>query len=112
MPDEIILFMKQFIGASLEPTLMIVTEFMRGGTLQKYLVDMHPNCLDLELSVRLALGISRAMTYLHAKGIIHRDLKPSNHRLPMSNFALCFGDCGHGHTILSMTILSFYLLQS
>ncbi|KAL1815446.1 hypothetical protein DCAR_0519697 [Daucus carota subsp. sativus] len=68
----------KFIGTSLEPTLMIITEFMRGGTLQKYLMNMYPNCLDLELAARFALEISRAMTYLHAKGIIHRDLKPQN----------------------------------
>ncbi|KAL8123836.1 serine/threonine-protein kinase STY13-like [Apium graveolens] len=68
----------KFIGASLVPALMIITEFMGGGTLQKYLADIHPNCLDLELSVHYALEISRAMTYLHAQGIIHRDLKPNN----------------------------------
>lgn len=79
--------MNQFIGASLEPALMIITEFMGGGTLQKYLADIHPNCLDLELSVHYALGISRAMTYMHAQGIIHRDLKPSNHRIPMASFS-------------------------
>ncbi|XP_059293245.1 serine/threonine-protein kinase STY13 [Lycium ferocissimum] len=68
----------KFIGASMEPTLMLVTELMRGGTLQKYLWSTRPHCPDLKLSLSFALGISRAMEYLHSVGIIHRDLKPSN----------------------------------
>lgn len=56
---------------------MVVTELMKGGTLQKYLWSIRPNCPDLKLSLSLALGISQAMEYLHANGIIHRDLKPS-----------------------------------
>lgn len=70
--------LKQFVGASMEPTLMLVTELMKGGTLQKFLWSTRPQCPDLKLSLSFALGISRAMEYLHAIGIIHRDLKPSN----------------------------------
>ncbi|CAN4083237.1 unnamed protein product [Withania somnifera] len=68
----------KFIGASMEPALILVTELMRGGTLQKYLWSTRPRCLDMKLSLSFALGISRAMEYLHSIGIIHRDLKPSN----------------------------------
>ncbi|GLU19944.1 hypothetical protein SLE2022_361640 [Rubroshorea leprosula] len=68
----------KFIGASVEPTMMIVTELMRGGTLQKYLWSIRPERLDMRHSLSLALDISRAMECLHANGIIHRDLKPSN----------------------------------
>lgn len=58
--------------------MMIVTELMKGDTLQRYLWNMRPKRLELDFALRLALGISRAMEYLHANGIIHRDLKPSN----------------------------------
>ncbi|XP_027179656.1 serine/threonine-protein kinase STY13-like [Coffea eugenioides] len=68
----------KFIGAAMEPALIVLTELMKGGTLQKYLWSLRPNCPDMKLSLNLALGISRAMQYLHANGIIHRDLKPSN----------------------------------
>ena len=70
--------LKQFVGATVEPSMMVITELMRGGTLQKYLWSVRPIPLDLKLSLTYALDISRAMEYLHARGIIHRDLKPSN----------------------------------
>lgn len=62
----------------MEPALMIITELMKGGTLQRYLWSIRPNHPDLKLSLSFALGISKAMEHLHANGIIHRDLKPSN----------------------------------
>ncbi|KZV14714.1 hypothetical protein F511_41617 [Dorcoceras hygrometricum] len=67
----------QFMGALVEP-MMIITELMKGGTLQKFLWSIRPNCPDLKLSLSFALEISRAMEYLHQNRIIHRDLKPSN----------------------------------
>lgn len=70
--------MLQFIGALVDPAMMIVTELMRGGSLQRHLREMYPKPLDLEFSISYALDISRAMEYLHANGIIHRDLKPGN----------------------------------
>ncbi|GAY42752.1 hypothetical protein CUMW_069300 [Citrus unshiu] len=68
----------KFVGASVQPTMMIITELMRGETLQRYLWSTRPKRLDLKHSISFALDISRAMEYLHANSIIHRDLKPSN----------------------------------
>ncbi|XVF59583.1 hypothetical protein PTKIN_Ptkin07bG0287600 [Pterospermum kingtungense] len=84
----------KFIGASLEPTLMIVTELMKGDTLQRYLWSVRPKCLELKLSISLALDISRAMEYLHANGIIHRDLKPSNLLLTEDKMHVKLADFG------------------
>ncbi|CAH2064452.1 unnamed protein product [Thlaspi arvense] len=68
----------KFVGASIEPDMIIVTELMRGGTLQKLLWGFRPQPLELKRSLSLALDISRAMEALHSNGIIHRDLKPKN----------------------------------
>ncbi|ESR38967.1 protein kinase domain-containing protein [Citrus sinensis] len=68
----------KFVGASVQPTMMIITELMRGETLQRYLWSTRPKRLDLKHSISFALDISRAMEYLHANSVIHRDLKPSN----------------------------------
>ena len=71
-------FDEQFIGACIEPKLMIITELMEGNTLHKFMLTTRPNPLDLKLSISFALDISRGMEFLNASGIIHRDLKPSN----------------------------------
>ncbi|CAA2975860.1 Hypothetical predicted protein [Olea europaea subsp. europaea] len=68
----------KFIGATAEPEMMIITELMRGGNLQKFMWSTRPNFLELNLSIKFALAISQAMEYLHQNRIIHRDLKPSN----------------------------------
>ncbi|KAL9327034.1 hypothetical protein ACSQ67_007679 [Phaseolus vulgaris] len=68
----------KFIGASVEPRMMIITELLEGCSLPKYLESIYPNTLSLEQSISFALDISQAMEYLHANGIIHRDLKPGN----------------------------------
>ncbi|RDX87751.1 Serine/threonine-protein kinase HT1, partial [Mucuna pruriens] len=78
----------KFIGASVEPSMMIITELVEGFSLQKYLESIYPSTLSLEQSLSFALDISQAMEYLHANGIIHRDLKPSNLLLPNDNMRI------------------------
>ncbi|XP_010412701.1 PREDICTED: serine/threonine-protein kinase STY17-like [Camelina sativa] len=68
----------KFVGACIEPQLVIVTELMEGGTLQRFMWSSQSKPLDLKKALTFALDISRAMEFLHAKGIIHRDLNPTN----------------------------------
>ncbi|CAH8268165.1 unnamed protein product [Arabidopsis lyrata] len=85
----------RFLGACIEPQLMIVTELVRGGTLQRFMLNSRPSPLDLKTSLTFALDISRAMEFLHSKGIIHRDLNPRNvlvtgdmHHVKLADFGL------------------------
>uniref|UniRef100_A0A0D9WQF0 Protein kinase domain-containing protein n=1 Tax=Leersia perrieri TaxID=77586 RepID=A0A0D9WQF0_9ORYZ len=68
----------QFYGACTRPPkYCIVTEYMPGGNLYNFL-HMQNNVLDLLTILRIAIGISKGMDYLHRNNIIHRDLKTAN----------------------------------
>ncbi|CAN8277643.1 unnamed protein product [Cochlearia groenlandica] len=84
----------QFIGACIEPKLMIITELMEGNTLQKFMLSTRPKPLDLKLSISFALDIARGMEFLNANGIIHRDLKPGNMLLTADQKRVKLADFG------------------
>ncbi|KAI3895660.1 hypothetical protein MKW98_025451 [Papaver atlanticum] len=84
----------KFIGAAVEPEMIIVTEIMRGGSLQSYLRNMRPRRPELRQSISFALDISRGMECLHSNGIIHRDLKPANLLLTEDYMKLKLADFG------------------
>ncbi|KAH7528476.1 hypothetical protein FEM48_Zijuj05G0076300 [Ziziphus jujuba var. spinosa] len=68
-----------FIAACKKPPVFcIITEYLAGGSLRKYLHHQEPHSVPLELVLKLALDIARGMQYLHAQGILHRDLKSEN----------------------------------
>ncbi|XP_042436141.1 serine/threonine/tyrosine-protein kinase HT1-like [Zingiber officinale] len=60
------------------PVFCIITEYMAGGSLRKYLHQQEPYSVPNALILKLALDIARGMSYLHFQGIIHRDLKSEN----------------------------------
>ncbi|EFH54023.1 hypothetical protein ARALYDRAFT_348178 [Arabidopsis lyrata subsp. lyrata] len=68
----------KFVGACIEPELMIVTELVEGGNLQRFMTNSRRDPLDLNMALSFALDISRAMEFVHSNGIIHRDLNPRN----------------------------------
>ncbi|KAL3374750.1 hypothetical protein AABB24_006309 [Solanum stoloniferum] len=68
-----------FIAACKKPPVFcIITEYVPGGSLRKYLHQQEPYSVPLNLVVKLALDIAHGMQYLHAEGILHRDLKSEN----------------------------------
>jgi serine/threonine protein kinase len=69
----------QFIAACKKPPVFcIITEYLAGGSLRKYLHQQEPHSVPLQLVLKLALDIARGMEYLHSQGILHRDLKSEN----------------------------------
>ncbi|XP_055827890.1 serine/threonine/tyrosine-protein kinase HT1-like [Solanum dulcamara] len=68
-----------FIAACKKPPVFcIITEYLPGGSLRKYLHQQEPYSVPLNLVLKLALDIAHGMQYLHAEGILHRDLKSEN----------------------------------
>ncbi|XP_074581634.1 serine/threonine-protein kinase STY13-like isoform X2 [Curcuma longa] len=84
----------KFIGACMEPVMVVVTEILLGGSLRKYLINMRPRKLEPRVAVAFALDIARAMECLHSHGIIHRDLKPENLLLTADQRAVKLVDLG------------------
>ncbi|ONI08384.1 hypothetical protein PRUPE_5G174600 [Prunus persica] len=68
-----------FVAACKKPPVFcIITEYLCGGSLRKYLHQQEPHSVPLSLVVKLALDIARGMQYLHSQSILHRDLKSEN----------------------------------
>ncbi|MBS0264452.1 MAG: protein kinase [Planctomycetes bacterium] len=54
----------------------LVTQYLRGSTLQKRIHQSGP--LELKEIIRLGLQTARGLAAAHAQGLVHRDVKPSN----------------------------------
>ncbi|XP_021718944.1 serine/threonine-protein kinase HT1-like [Chenopodium quinoa] len=67
-----------FAACKKPPVFCIITEYMAGGSLRKYLHHQQPYSVPLDLVLKLALDIARGMQFLHSQGILHRDLKSEN----------------------------------
>ncbi|KAF8378291.1 hypothetical protein HHK36_029630 [Tetracentron sinense] len=67
-----------FAACKKPPVFCIITEYLAGGSLRKYLHQHEPHSVPLDLVLKLALDIARGMHYLHSQGILHRDLKSEN----------------------------------
>jgi TonB family protein len=54
----------------------MVMEFLQGEDLRHAIKNGHTG--DLRNRIRLALGVARALEYVHLQKIVHRDIKPEN----------------------------------
>ncbi len=61
------------IGRHWDRTVLVLED--PGGVPLDQLVGEH---LDLEFSLRVAVGLSSAIDRLHQRGVIHKDIKPAN----------------------------------
>jgi eukaryotic-like serine/threonine-protein kinase len=69
----------------------LITEYIEGGDLRRFMTPGQPMPVDRARSILLQVG--EALAYLHSKGILHRDLKPENILMPTDSLVKV-GDLG------------------
>src|SRR5215831_6959995 len=69
-------FLLRFIPVEEKSRPYLVTEYLKGCTLEHLLKAMRP--LPQKDAVKITSLICEALQYMHEHGVIHRDLKPQN----------------------------------
>jgi len=80
----------RFIGACIQPPLLlVVTEFMSGGSLHDRLFDQKgkQNPLSQQQRGLIAVQMAEGLAFLHSQRIIHRDMKSMNILLDAASHA-------------------------
>jgi len=68
-----------------ETLFLIVSEYIQGGSLEKWLDRNDGKSPTIESAIKLMTGILLGLNHLHQNKIIHRDLKPANILLQEDN---------------------------
>ncbi len=61
-----------------EDYVYVVSDFAKGGSLEKYLRKNNGKAKSIEEAVQITIEILTGLENLHEKGFVHRDLKPDN----------------------------------
>ncbi|MBC6463296.1 serine/threonine-protein kinase, partial [Actinomadura sp. HBU206391] len=95
-------------GATQDGRAYMVTEFIEGPSLSKYVSDQ--GALSAGMLHGVAVGVAAALVAIHSAGLIHRDLKPANVLLSISGpRVIDFGiaralDAASSHTMTGQLI--------
>uniref|UniRef100_A0A0E0BT09 Protein kinase domain-containing protein n=1 Tax=Oryza glumipatula TaxID=40148 RepID=A0A0E0BT09_9ORYZ len=96
---------RSYVERGGEPTRLLVFEYMKNGSLHDHLhgslSSSSPVTKSWEKRIKILLGVSRAIEYLHthsAQPVIHCDVKPSNILLDV-NYAPLLSDFGVSITL-------------
>ena len=77
-----------------DKALMIVMEYMEGGTLFDYLQQQNGQLLDEKDILRIFVQMLISLQFIHSKQILHRDLKTQNILLNKNKMIVKIGDFG------------------
>jgi serine/threonine protein kinase len=61
-----------------EGRTILILEDPGGEPLDRILQREHGQRLDLTRFLRIAIGLTKALSQMHRKGLIHKDIKPAN----------------------------------
>ena len=99
------------VGYVLQPCLLIVMDFIEGGTLSHYIKAQDENDPpSVEVTMKILIGSAQGMEYLHSREpmpILHRDIKSENILLT-KEFEPRIADLGEARTLAkehAMTIV-------
>ena len=104
----------RLVGYVLEPCLLIVMDYVSGGTLSEFVKEQDPtNPPSMETMLKILVGSAKGLAYLHAMQpmpILHRDIKSDNILLT-DQLEPRIADLGEARTMAkdqAMTIVSLF----
>ncbi|KAJ0896816.1 putative protein kinase RLK-Pelle-RLCK-VIIa-2 family [Helianthus annuus] len=94
--------------------LLLVYEFMQGGSLEDRLFRKGVDALPWSTMIKIAIGAAQGMAFLHSVNVIYRDMKASNilldedYNAKVSDFGLAKVGPSDGMTHVSTRVVGTY----